>query len=56
MRGVLRPGRVGAVVLCLALLTAPAAAPAASAPAPAARPWMNASLAPGPAPSCCWRG
>ena len=44
MRGVLRPGRVGAVCLCLALLTTLAAAPAASSPA--ARPWMNASLTP----------
>jgi beta-glucosidase len=44
MRGVLRPGRVGAVGLCLALLVTLAAAPAASAPA--ARPWMDASLAP----------
>ena len=44
MRGVLRPGRVGAAALCLALLATLAAAPAASAPA--ARPWMDASLAP----------
>jgi len=44
MRGILRPGRVGAVGLCLALLTTLAAAPAASSPA--ARPWMNASLTP----------
>jgi Pyruvate ferredoxin/flavodoxin oxidoreductase/Glycosyl hydrolase family 3 N terminal domain len=54
MRGVLHHGRVGAVGLCLALLTTLAAAPAAGAPAasspkasaPAARPWMDASLAP----------
>ena len=45
MRGVLRPGRVGAVALCLAMLTTLAAAPAASSPA-AARPWMNASHTP----------
>jgi beta-glucosidase len=44
MRGVLRPWRVGAVGICLALLTALSAAPVASAPAP--RPWMNASLQP----------
>jgi beta-glucosidase len=44
MRGVLRPWRVVAVGICLALLTALAAAPVASAPAP--RPWMNASLQP----------
>jgi beta-glucosidase len=44
MRGVLRPGRVGAAALCLALLATLTAAPAASAPA--ARPWMDASLAP----------
>jgi beta-glucosidase len=44
MRGVLRPWRVGAVGICLALLTTLAAAPVASAPAE--RPWMNASLTP----------
>ena len=41
MRAALRPGRVGAVGLCLALLVTLAAAPAASAPAE--RPWMDAS-------------
>jgi beta-glucosidase len=44
MRGVLRPRRIGAVGICLALLTALAASPVASAPAQ--RPWMNAALAP----------
>jgi hypothetical protein len=44
MRGILRPWRVGAVGICLALLTTLVAAPVASAPA--ARPWMNASLSP----------
>jgi beta-glucosidase len=44
MRAVLRPGRVGAVALCLALLATLAAAPAASAPAE--RPWMDASRTP----------
>jgi beta-glucosidase len=44
MRGVLRPWRVGAVGICLALLTTLAASPVASAPAQ--RPWMNASLTP----------
>ena len=53
MRGVLRPGRAGAVGICLALLTVLAAAPVSAGPssastagAPAQRPWMNASLAP----------
>jgi beta-glucosidase len=53
MRGVLRPGRAGAVGICLALLTVLAAAPvsarpspASAAAAPAQRPWMNGSLAP----------
>jgi beta-glucosidase len=44
MRAALRPGRVGAVALCLALLATLAAAPAASAPAE--RPWMDASRTP----------
>jgi hypothetical protein len=43
-RGILRPWRLGAVGICLALLTTLVAAPVASAPA--ARPWMNASLSP----------
>jgi beta-glucosidase len=53
MRGVLRPGRAGAVGICLALLTVLAAAPVSARPspasavaAPAQRPWMNSSLAP----------
>jgi beta-glucosidase len=53
MRGVLRPGRAGAVGICLALLTVLAAAPVSAGPssastagAAAQRPWMNASLAP----------
>jgi beta-glucosidase len=44
MRGILRPWRVGAVGICLALLTTLVVAPVASAAA--ARPWMNASLPP----------
>jgi beta-glucosidase len=44
MRAVLRPGRVAAMCLCLALLATLAAAPAASAPAE--RPWMDASRTP----------
>jgi beta-glucosidase len=44
MRAALRPGRVGAVALCLALLATLVAAPAASAPAE--RPWMDASRTP----------
>jgi beta-glucosidase len=44
MRGILRPWRVGAVGIWLALLTTLVAAPVASAAA--ARPWMNASLPP----------
>jgi beta-glucosidase len=44
MRGILRPWRVGAVAICLALLTTLMVAPVASAAA--ARPWMNASLPP----------
>jgi beta-glucosidase len=44
MRGILRPWRVGAVGICLALLTTLVVAPVASAAS--ARPWMNASLPP----------
>ena len=50
MRGVLRPRRVAAAGICLAMLTALAAAPVSASPssaaAPAKRPWMNATLAP----------
>jgi beta-glucosidase len=49
MRGVLRPRRVAAAGICLAMLTALAAAPVSASPssaAPAKRPWMNAALAP----------
>lgn len=54
MRGVPRPWRIGAAGICLALLVTLVATPVASAAAQ--RPWMNASLPPRPARSCCWRG